>query len=100
MPLKGLRIVQPVANNVSTGDRRRRNPPQRGGVVANHQTKQSGWSWWYLIFIGLFLVSLWVPLYNRVDPTFIGLPFFYWFQLLLILIGAVLTAIVYFATEA
>jgi hypothetical protein len=68
--------------------------------VANHQPKQGGWSWWYLIFIGLFLVSLWVPLYNRVDPTFIGLPFFYWFQLLLILIGAVLTAIVYFATEA
>lgn len=68
--------------------------------MANHQTKPSGWSWWYLIFIGLFLVSLWVPLYNRVDPTFIGLPFFYWFQLLLILIGAVLTAIVYFATEA
>ncbi|HEV2163106.1 MAG TPA: DUF3311 domain-containing protein [Stellaceae bacterium] len=68
--------------------------------MANHQTKQSGWSWWYLIFIGLFLVSLWVPLYNRVDPTFIGLPFFYWFQLLLILVGAVLTAIVYFATEA
>ena len=68
--------------------------------MANHQTKQNGWSWWYLIFIGLFLVSLWVPLYNRVDPTFIGLPFFYWFQLVLILIGAVLTAIVYFATEA
>jgi len=68
--------------------------------VANHQPEQGGWSWWYLIFIGLFLVSLWVPLYNRVDPTFIGLPFFYWFQLLLILIGAVLTAIVYFVTEA
>jgi len=68
--------------------------------MANHQPKLGGWSWWYLIFIGLFLVSLWVPLYNRIDPTFIGLPFFYWFQLLLILIGAVLTAIVYFATEA
>ena len=68
--------------------------------MANHQPKQGGWSWWYLIFIGLFLVSLWVPLYNRVDPTLIGLPFFYWFQLLLILIGAVLTAIVYFVTEA
>ena len=68
--------------------------------MANHQPKKSGWSWWYLLFIGLFLAALWVPLYNRVDPTFIGLPFFYWFQLLLILIGAVLTAIVYFATEA
>jgi len=68
--------------------------------MANHQPKRGGWSWWYLIFIGLFLVSLWVPLYNRVDPTFIGLPFFYWFQLLLILVGAVLTAVVYFVTEA
>jgi hypothetical protein len=27
------------------------------------------------------------------------LPFFYWYQLLWIIIGAVLTAIVYFATE-
>lgn len=68
--------------------------------MENHQPKRGGWSWWYLIFIGVFLVSLWVPLYNRVDPTFIGLPFFYWFQLLLILVGAVLTAVVYFVTEA
>jgi hypothetical protein len=29
----------------------------------------------------------------------IGIPYFYWYQLLWILIGAVITAVVYFATE-
>jgi Protein of unknown function (DUF3311) len=42
---------------------------------------------------------LWPPFYNRVDPTWGGVPFFYWYQLLWVIIGAVLTAIVYFATE-
>ena len=56
------------------------------------------WSWWYLLFV-VQLVSLWPPLYNKAEPAFIGIPFFYWFQLLLIIIGGVLTAIVYFATD-
>ncbi|HEY3919242.1 MAG TPA: DUF3311 domain-containing protein [Stellaceae bacterium] len=59
--------------------------------------RNRGWSWWYLLLIALCVVTLWVPLYNRVDPTFIGMPFFYWFQLLLVIVGAAVTAIVYFA---
>jgi len=39
------------------------------------------------------------PLYNSATPALIGLPFFYWFQLALVLVGAVLTAIVYFAVK-
>lgn len=61
---------------------------------------RSGWSWWYLLFLIQFIVSLWVPFYNRVDPAWIGIPFFYWYQMLWVIIGAVLTAIVYFATDA
>ena len=57
-----------------------------------------GWSWWYLLFVIQFVVILWPPFYNQVDPTFYGIPFFYWFQLLWVLVSAVLTAIVYFAT--
>ena len=68
--------------------------------MTDNRRGQSGWSWWYLLFVALFLVALWVPLYNRVEPTLLGMPFFYWFQLVLILVGAVVTAIVYFATEA
>jgi hypothetical protein len=71
-----------------------------GGVVAmNGDTKRrGGWSWWYLLFVVQFLVALWPPLYNRIEPTFMGIPFFYWFQLLWVIVSAVFTAIVYFAT--
>jgi len=60
---------------------------------------RSGWSWWYLLFAIQFIAVLWPPLYNRVEPSWAGIPFFYWYQLLWVIIGAVLTAIVYFATE-
>lgn len=56
-------------------------------------------SWWYLLFVVQFAVILWPPLYNKMEPTLFGLPFFYWFQLLWVLVSAVLTAVVYFATE-
>jgi hypothetical protein len=61
--------------------------------------KQSGWSWWYLLFVIQVAVALWPPFYNKVEPAWIGIPFFYWFQLFWVIVGAVLTAIVYFATE-
>lgn len=41
------------------------------------------------------LAMLWVSSYNRVEPTLAGIPFFYWYQLLWILIGAVLVFVVY-----
>ena len=34
------------------------------------------------------VVAVWVPLYNTISPTLSGMPFFYWFQLLLIPISA------------
>jgi hypothetical protein len=54
---------------------------------------------WYIVLALFCVLVLWVPLYNRTEPSFIGMPFFYWFQLLLVLVGAALTAIIYFATE-
>jgi len=60
---------------------------------------QSGWSWWYLLLLIQFIGCLSIPLYNRLDPTLIGIPFFYWYQMLLVIVGGVLTAIVYLATE-
>ena len=56
------------------------------------------WSWWYLLFV-VQLVVLWPPFYNSAEPYWLGIPFFYWYQLLWVLIGAVFTAIVYFATD-
>ena len=62
--------------------------------------ERSGWSWWYLLFLIQFIVCLWVPFYNRIDPAWYGIPFFYWYQMLWVIIGAVLTAVVYLATNA
>jgi hypothetical protein len=59
----------------------------------------SGWSWWYLLLIVQFVAVLWPPFYNAVEPAWAGIPFFYWYQMLWVIIAAVLTAIVYFATE-
>ena len=61
--------------------------------------KRGGWSWWYLLFLIQFIAVLWPPFYNKAEPYLGGMPFFYWYQLLWVIIGAVLTAIVYFATE-
>ena len=63
------------------------------------QNKRGGWSWWYLLFVIQFAVALWPPFYNKVEPTLIGIPFFYWFQLLWVIVSAAFTAIVYFATS-
>ena len=62
------------------------------------EAKRGGWNWWYLLFVIQFALALWPPLYNRIEPTWMGMPFFYWFQLALVIVGALLTAIVYFAT--
>ena len=41
----------------------------------------TGWSWWYLLFLIQLAVVIWPAFYNKIEPTFIGIPFFYWFQL-------------------
>jgi hypothetical protein len=58
-----------------------------------------GWSWWYLLLLVQFIAVLWPPFYNKLEPVLVGMPFFYWYQLLWIIIGAALTAAVYVATK-
>jgi hypothetical protein len=61
--------------------------------------RRQSWSWWYLLLLLQFIPALWVPFYNAAEPSFIGMPFFYWFQLALVFISAAVTAVVYLATE-
>ncbi|MGB5948676.1 MAG: DUF3311 domain-containing protein [Parvibaculum sp.] len=51
-----------------------------------------------LVFLP-FVAVLWVPFYNSHEPALAGIPFFYWFQFVWIIIGAALTIFVYLATE-
>jgi Protein of unknown function (DUF3311) len=60
--------------------------------------KRSGWSWWYLLLLVQFIAVLWPPFYNVAEPAWMGIPFFYWYQMAIVIVGAVLTAVVYFAT--
>jgi hypothetical protein len=57
------------------------------------------WSWWYLLFLVQWAAALWPPFYNSVDPAWLGMPFFYWYQLLWVLISAVITGFVYLVTQ-
>jgi Protein of unknown function (DUF3311) len=64
--------------------------------VDSRRGGRQGWQWLFLIE---FVMVLWPPFFNKVDPTLFGIPFFYWYQLACVLIAAVITAIVYFKTR-
>jgi len=49
----------------------------------------------YLLLLVPFVAMLWVPFYDRVEPSLWGIPFFYWWQMLWTLLGAVVTWPVY-----
>jgi hypothetical protein len=53
----------------------------------------------YLLLLLPYAAMLWVPSYNRIDPTIAGIPFFYWYQLLWIALGAVVLLLVYRVEE-
>ncbi|MFF8970413.1 DUF3311 domain-containing protein [Streptomyces sp. NPDC014995] len=42
-----------------------------------------------------FVAMLWVGSYAKVEPKFIGIPFFYWYQMAWVLISTVLTMVAY-----
>jgi len=51
----------------------------------------------YLLLIVPYLALLIVPLFNRGNPTLVGIPFFYWYQILwTLLVGLVLAPIYLF----
>jgi Na+/melibiose symporter-like transporter len=57
-------------------------------------TTRRRFRWYYLLLLAP-LVLLWVPFYNRLEPSLGGVPFFYWYQMVWIAITAVLTFIVW-----
>ena len=65
-------------------------------AVAPNRSDRSPWNW--LLLVGIVLPLI-VPIYNRVEPTLFGWPFFYWFQLALVGVGVITTVIVYRMTR-
>ncbi|MEU6478364.1 DUF3311 domain-containing protein [Streptomyces sp. NPDC047017] len=48
-----------------------------------------------LCLVAPFVAMLWVGSYAKTDPVFIGIPFFYWYQMLWVIVSTALTMIAY-----
>jgi hypothetical protein len=53
---------------------------------------------WNLLLLIPFVILL-TPIYNRESPTLFGMPFFYWFQFAVIIVGVLSTITVYRMTR-
>ena len=51
--------------------------------------------WLYVLLLFPFVAMLWVPTYAGSTPELGGVPFFYWYQFLWVIITVILTAVVY-----
>lgn len=53
---------------------------------------------WYWLLVIPYLAILWLPSYNRIEPRAFGIPFFYWYQLLWVVLSTlVLATVLYLA---
>lgn len=62
-------------------------------------SRRSGSRWWYLLLLVPYAAMVWVSSYNKAEPSWAGIPFFYWYQLLWIWIGSAVIALVYAVTH-
>jgi hypothetical protein len=73
------------------------NPPgsarhRDAGRTATRRAGASRWHWLLLIPV---IVPLLTPLYNRIEPRLLGVPFFYWCQLAFVILASVTVALVH-----
>jgi hypothetical protein len=53
----------------------------------------------YLTLLVPYVAFFWVHLYNRIEPQLFGIPFFYWWQILWVVLTAVCIVPVYLYQE-
>ena len=66
--------------------------------MAQHRAPRKHTGTWIVIAILLaaaVISTLWVPFYNHLTPTLGDFPFFYWYQLILVPVTAILCWICY-----
>ena len=56
---------------------------------------RSGSRAWHLLLVLPFIALLWVPFYNRVEPTLGGFPFFYWYQFIWVFVTSGIIVLVH-----
>jgi hypothetical protein len=55
--------------------------------------------WLQWLIVVPTVMALLVPLFNRVEPRLLGLPFFYWYQLAVVLVMIMVVTLVYLLTK-
>ena len=70
--------------------------PAQHRLAAARAGERSRWHWLLLVAV---LIPLLTPLYNRVQPQLLGLPFFYWGQIAFTGLAMLVTAIIHLATK-
>jgi Protein of unknown function (DUF3311) len=68
-------------------------------MADRERTPGRSFSPWYLLLMIPFLALLWPGFYAREHPMLWGIPFFYWYQFLWVILSAILTETVYAATR-
>jgi hypothetical protein len=89
-------LVTRIDNQTGNSVRYLQTTSRRRKIMATRPEKKRR-SWALLLLLLPFIVLLIPPIYNHTDPELAGIPFFYWFQLLVIVLTAILTAALYFA---
>ncbi len=67
------------------------------GTRRAQRSDHSPWNW--LLVLPL-VVTLFPPIYNKVDPTLTDIPFFYWYQMAAIAFSVAITLVVYSKTRS
>ena len=65
----------------------------------DRKSKRRGLHPVYLFLLLPCIALLWVPSYNSVTPELFGIPFFYWYQMVWILLGSLCILPVYLFEE-
>ena len=90
-----------MASDASREDRFTRDPDgaPRTGTDTGRAGRRESNTTWYWLFVLPFVFTLLPFIYNTRSPEFIGMPFFYWYQTLWIVLTAVITYVVYTRTR-
>jgi hypothetical protein len=68
------------------------------GTAAGMREESPNRAWYWLLAVPLIGLLI-PPIYNQSEPTLIGIPFFYWYQLAWVPLSVALTAVVYVKTR-
>ncbi|WP_376796818.1 DUF3311 domain-containing protein [Thermogemmatispora sp.] len=68
-------------------------------MLPEESLRRRGRLWPFTLLLIPFLTAVCPALYNQVEPTLFGVPFFYWFQMFWIIVTATIVGLVAMLTD-